>query len=278
MKNSKGDIIYLKVNSISSQTGTSFSWFCRNLIISTGGTAFVPKIFKSLTSSLPSSSSSSSSPPPRLIHTSQFLQTIDHLIGSLLDSYHHLHSHPTSQTASELVSRIDSLSPRSDPSLEPHESIPTSRSPSSHTPSSSDTTPTTPDSNPRPVLRIAVLGGGQSAAEATLETYHRFSNQSSLSSGLMIEIDLIIRRGHLHPSDDSGFSNEIFDPEATDFFYELGSHSSSSPHVCHSSNLHQAPPNLPNSLDSRAKVLEESKMTNYGVVNPETLRTVRLSH
>lgn len=54
-------------------------------------------------------------------------------------------------------------------------------------------------------LRIAVVGSGQSAAEVTLNLRERLS-------GTCHEIDMIMRRGSLKPSDDSPFANEIFDP------------------------------------------------------------------
>lgn len=64
---------------------------------------------------------------------------------------------------------------------------------------------------PRP-LRIAVLGCGQSAAEVTLNLRERLSNISPGPSGSSHEIEMIIRKGSLKPSDDSPFANEIFDP------------------------------------------------------------------
>lgn len=58
-------------------------------------------------------------------------------------------------------------------------------------------------------LRIAVLGGGQSAAECLIDIHRRL--ESSMIQGH--HIDLIIQKSSLKPSDDSPFVNEIFDPK-----------------------------------------------------------------
>ncbi|KAG6917970.1 hypothetical protein DXG01_017154 [Tephrocybe rancida] len=93
-------------------------------------------------------------------------------------------------------------------------------------------------------LRIAVIGSGQSAAEVTLDLRDRLSSNAGANRH---EIDMIIRKGSLKPSDDSPFANEIFDPASTDAWF-----------------------NLP-SERTRASTLKEYKSTNYGVVNPRTL-------
>ncbi|KAG6898365.1 hypothetical protein C0992_009040 [Termitomyces sp. T32_za158] len=104
-------------------------------------------------------------------------------------------------------------------------------------------------------LRIAVIGSGQSAAEVVLDLRDRLSIITSTHNH---EIDLIIRKGSLKPSDDSPFVNEIFDPSSTDFWF-----------------------NLPSERD-RASALKEYRTTNYGVVNPRTLEmradSTELSH
>lgn len=61
-------------------------------------------------------------------------------------------------------------------------------------------------------LRVAVIGSGQSAAEVILDLRDRLSTIPSTDSH---EIDMIIRKGSLKPSDDSPFVNEIFDPSCT---------------------------------------------------------------
>ncbi|KRR03079.1 lysine N(6)-hydroxylase/L-ornithine N(5)-oxygenase family protein [Bradyrhizobium valentinum] len=58
--------------------------------------------------------------------------------------------------------------------------------------------------------RVAVIGGGQSAAEVTVDLHGRFPDAS---------IDLILRGHALKPSDSSPFVNEIFNPNYTDFIY-----------------------------------------------------------
>ncbi|KAH0583803.1 hypothetical protein H2248_009403 [Termitomyces sp. 'cryptogamus'] len=93
-------------------------------------------------------------------------------------------------------------------------------------------------------LHIAVIGSGQSAAEVTLDLRDRLSTITSMYNH---EIDMIVRKGSLKPSDDSPFVNEIFDPSSTDIWF-----------------------NLP-SEQVRASALKEYRTTNYGVVNPRTL-------
>lgn len=63
-------------------------------------------------------------------------------------------------------------------------------------------------------LRIAVIGSGQSAAEVTMNLRERLS---SIPNGGHFghEVDMIIRKGSVKPSDDSPFSNEVFDPSGT---------------------------------------------------------------
>ena len=58
-------------------------------------------------------------------------------------------------------------------------------------------------------LRIAVIGSGQSGAEVTLDLRERLRSVA----GGNHQIELILRKGSLKPSDDSPFANEIFDPE-----------------------------------------------------------------
>lgn len=58
--------------------------------------------------------------------------------------------------------------------------------------------------------RVAVVGGGQSAVEVTVDLRSRFPDAS---------IDLIFRGHALKPSDSSPFVNEIFNPDYTDFIF-----------------------------------------------------------
>ena len=66
-------------------------------------------------------------------------------------------------------------------------------------------------------LKVVVVGGGQSAAEVVIDLRSRLQDapplpQNEDGNPARHEIDLIISRGSLKPSDDSPFSNEIFDP------------------------------------------------------------------
>ncbi|KAF5380921.1 hypothetical protein D9615_004010 [Tricholomella constricta] len=94
-------------------------------------------------------------------------------------------------------------------------------------------------------LRVAIIGSGQSAAEVTMDLRERLSLIPC--AGFRHELDMIIRKGSLKPSDDSPFANEIFDPSSTETWF-----------------------NMPTER-IRASRLAEYKSTNYGVVNPRTL-------
>ena len=66
-------------------------------------------------------------------------------------------------------------------------------------------------------VKVAVIGSGQSAAEVVIDLRSKLQDVLPLlpneaKNPARHEIDLIISRGSLKPSDDSPFSNEIFDP------------------------------------------------------------------
>ena len=66
-------------------------------------------------------------------------------------------------------------------------------------------------------VKVAVIGSGQSAAEVVIDLHSKLQDILPLlpnedRNSAKHEIDLIISRGSLKPSDDSPFSNEIFDP------------------------------------------------------------------
>jgi len=60
-------------------------------------------------------------------------------------------------------------------------------------------------------MRIAVVGGGQSAAEAFIDLNDSYPN---------VKVDLILRSEVLKPADDSPFVNQIFAPENTHLFFD----------------------------------------------------------
>ncbi|KAI0831322.1 lysine/ornithine N-monooxygenase [Trametes gibbosa] len=95
-------------------------------------------------------------------------------------------------------------------------------------------------------LRIAVIGAGQSSTEVLLDLYTRL-NSRTVPSDCKHELEMIFRKGSLKPSDDTPFSNEIFDPESTDMMF-----------------------GLPSQRDRHA-VLREYNPTNYSVVNMRTI-------
>ncbi|EME77239.1 uncharacterized protein MYCFIDRAFT_60092 [Pseudocercospora fijiensis CIRAD86] len=88
--------------------------------------------------------------------------------------------------------------------------------------------------------RVAVIGGGQSAAECWHDVPSRFPGSQSV---------LLIRGAALKPSDDSPFVNEVFNPDKVDDVF------SQDPQV-------------------RAAMLALDKATNYGVVRIELLEQI----
>ncbi|KAK0835173.1 hypothetical protein LTR03_014183 [Friedmanniomyces endolithicus] len=87
---------------------------------------------------------------------------------------------------------------------------------------------------------VAVIGGGQSAAEV-------FNNIPSRFPGA--KVSLLIRDSALRPSDDSPFVNEVFDPQRVDQIYA------------------QSP-------DVRSREIARDKATNYSVVRLELLEHI----
>lgn len=61
-----------------------------------------------------------------------------------------------------------------------------------------------------PLKKVAVVGGGQSAAEIFMELHGRDAHT---------QVDLIMRARAIRPSDDSPFVNEIFNADFTDYVY-----------------------------------------------------------
>ncbi|KAF9077083.1 L-lysine 6-monooxygenase (NADPH-requiring)-domain-containing protein [Rhodocollybia butyracea] len=104
------------------------------------------------------------------------------------------------------------------------------------------------NTTPRP-LRIAVIGGGQSAAEVTINLHNLLSDIPAGDGPVGHQVDMIIRKGSLKPSDDTQFSNEIFDPEVTSSWF---------------GTVEQ----------SRERIMSEYKSTNYSVVNSRTIDTL----
>ncbi|KAM0751488.1 hypothetical protein T439DRAFT_324672 [Meredithblackwellia eburnea MCA 4105] len=105
----------------------------------------------------------------------------------------------------------------------------------------------------RPV-RIAVVGGGQSASEVFLAVQVKLRLIMShlgkvAKEGMRPTVELFIRGMSLKGTEESQFSNEVFDPAMSQVVFGL----------------------LP---AARKKLLRDSKSTNYSVVNPETLETI----
>ncbi|KAF9464763.1 L-lysine 6-monooxygenase (NADPH-requiring)-domain-containing protein [Collybia nuda] len=168
---SKGQDDTLQIRSRDVATGEERVVRARDLVISPGGAPRIPESLKPL------------SKHPFVIHSSEYITTIDTVLGSFA-----------------------------------------------------------PGGRP---LRIAVIGSGQSAAEVTMDLRDRLT--SVPAAGSRHEVNMLIRKGSLKPSDDSPFANEIFDPASTNTWFDMPSD---------------------RIRDSR---LSEYKSTNYGVVNPRTL-------
>jgi L-ornithine N5-monooxygenase len=89
-------------------------------------------------------------------------------------------------------------------------------------------------------MRIAVIGSGQSAAEAFIDLNDSYPS---------VKVDMVLRGSALKPADDSPFVNEIFAPDYTDLVY-----------------------NEP--ADQRAKLLGEYHNTNYSVVDLDLIERI----
>jgi len=258
VRGATGDIEFLRVSSTKPSDGSLQQYLCRNLVISVGGTPRVPKPFQDL--GLESHKKSC-----YVLHTSTFLQHIDRILGNLIrhacaESNQHTAPHPISnpELNNSLSNSISSLS-----SKEFSDGLKSYSSPVEL--AFSDANP----SEEKPFkIKIAVIGGGQSAAETLLETYNRLKPLVASINGSenCAQVDLIIKQGHLRPSDDSPFSNEVFNPQSTDFFYDLNAREIS-PRLDHPSAI--CGPSRLNEF-----LLKEAAATNYAVVNPETLTTL----
>lgn len=88
--------------------------------------------------------------------------------------------------------------------------------------------------------RIAVVGGGQSAAEVFMDLVKRFPAS---------QVAMVMRGGALKPSDDSPFVNEIFSPGFTDFIYRQPG-------------------------ERRQQMLQEYRNTNYSVVDLDLIERI----
>ncbi|MBF8795066.1 lysine N(6)-hydroxylase/L-ornithine N(5)-oxygenase family protein [Pseudomonas sp. NY15372] len=89
-------------------------------------------------------------------------------------------------------------------------------------------------------MRIAVVGSGQSAAEAFIDLNDSYPS---------VKVDMILRASALKPADDSPFVNEIFAPEYTDLVF-----------------------NQPR--PERDKLIAEYHNTNYSVVDVDLIERI----
>jgi len=89
-------------------------------------------------------------------------------------------------------------------------------------------------------MRIAVVGAGQSAAEAFIDLSDNYPN---------VQVDMILRAAVLKPADDSPFVNEIFRPDYTDLVF-----------------------NQPET--ERERLIREYHNTNYSVVDMDLIERI----
>ena len=89
-------------------------------------------------------------------------------------------------------------------------------------------------------MRIAIIGGGQSAAEAFIDL-----NDSYPSA----QVDWVLRGSALKPADDSPFVNEVFSPEFTDLVYQQNT-------------------------AERERLITEYQSTNYSVVDIDLIERI----
>ncbi|MDF9618106.1 SidA/IucD/PvdA family monooxygenase [Pseudomonas entomophila] len=89
-------------------------------------------------------------------------------------------------------------------------------------------------------MRIAIVGSGQSAAEAFIDLNDSYPS---------VKVDMIVRATALKPADDSPFVNEIFAPDYTDLVF----------------NQEQ---------NERQKLISEYHNTNYSVVDIDLLERI----
>lgn len=223
----------------------------RNLIVSSGGSPNLPEELKSL------QRSSSAD----ILHTSEYLVKLDDLLAFL----------HASATASPLGPAPLKSSPRLPAHLRPP-TPPLSSSSSDADMLEGSLPSSSPTRSRSKGARVAIVGGGQSAAEVFLNLRTHLPAEA--------QVDLIIRRGALRPSDDTGFSNETFDPAQTDLVYALGSKVEPEQVLSGRVGLGggaMAPVDAAelSAEGARDRILAESKATNYSVVNPVTLQAVR---
>lgn len=89
-------------------------------------------------------------------------------------------------------------------------------------------------------LRVAIIGSGQSAAEAFIDLNDSFP---------AVQVDWILRGSALKPADDSPFVNEVFSPEFTDLIYQQNA-------------------------AERERLINEYQSTNYSVVDLDLIERI----
>ena len=89
-------------------------------------------------------------------------------------------------------------------------------------------------------MRIAIIGGGQSAAEAFIDLHDSYPSA---------HVDLILRGSALKPADDSPFVNEVFAPQFTDLVYQQNT-------------------------AERERLINEYQSTNYSVVDIDLIERI----
>lgn len=89
-------------------------------------------------------------------------------------------------------------------------------------------------------MNIAIIGGGQSAAEAFIDLNDSFPS---------VQADIIMRGSALKPADDSPFVNEVFSPAFTDLVFQQND-------------------------SERERLVSEYQNTNYSVVDIDLIERI----
>jgi len=106
----------------------------------------------------------------------------------------------------------------------------------------------------------------------------RIAALPSVPGGGRPQIDMLIRHGALRPSDDSAFSNEVFDPASTDLIHSVGtsapSNLSGRVGLGGAAALRRGDKEATVTPEARKRIMAEAKATNYSVANPRNIEAL----
>ena len=251
----------VRVHSTRLADGSTTMRTARNLLVSTGGKPQMPPFMRPL-------AAPGSAVADVVLHTAEYLERIDGVLDGILSS------------RTSLSAKLGFSLPPSPPSSDHGSQASPADSPPAIEVGQLDLSATT--AAPRPI-RIAVIGAGQSAAETfadvRLRLAERIAALPSVPRGGRPQIDMLIRHGALRPSDDSAFSNEVFDPASTDLIHSVGtsapSNLSGRVGLGGAAALRRGDKEATVTPEARKRIMAEAKATNYSVANPRNIEAVR---